>query len=714
MARATRWGLLLWATLFAVAGCGRSARSTGSNTNWLGCANDSDCEDQGPGLECANGVCLRPVAAGGSSGASETGGSGPGDGAVGGGGSAGSATMSGTSGSAGKPPGGDTLAPAGPRLGVSSTHACIVASRDGGAVAYEVWCWGDGLYGQIASIQRDVTRPQLVQGVAGVASIALSSEHTCALTQAGDVYCWGKNDLGQIGGPSAADDTCPDYVLDRSGYYACQPTPTRVEGVASAVRVAVSSGRSCALLASGRLKCWGDVGSFSSWASSVSDARSVALGAQGACVTTSDGDVSCSFALPNGVPTSGVAQVLLASDAAAATGLDFMCLLDMDGVVRCLGDDTLGELGRGGTIEESAVPPTLGDATAIALGAAHACALGNDGVVRCWGRNSAGAVGSPPLTSPSCGYDTCERSPLDVFGLPRVDELAAGGDRVCAFATSGVAPDTNDRLGTLWCWGPETSRSGYARRRMTGPWEEGAIACEEQVHAVDVDASNLVAMADHACLTDGDCVLVSLDLSCSHSCAFESASRAGADVLSAGIQSEEAELCSGGISFTPCGSPEVTCPINATRPICLNGQCTQDDPMHNGCDDACGCEAVREASLSVWKDECSGFDLWPIVGLACGACQDSTSAVVVGNRGGRAFQGQAVVSFEPIEGDTADVPEPLTVTLDLAPGAVSQAIHVPSKSPGTATLRVTAEGDCQPLNDASTEVSLPSPANPCD
>ena len=777
MANTMRWGLVLVGTLFCAVGCGKSASSTGSNSNWLercdadsdcpthsecwchtcsvacseandcaqgacqpsenlgcgtpsaqspnvcvaACASDADCASQGPGLRCVGEACLHPQAtggAGGSGGIPETGGTGMiGDGAFGGGGSGGNrAGNGGTSGDAGAPPGGETLVPSGPRLGVSSTHACIVASRDGGAVTSEVWCWGDGLYGQIGSIERDVTRARNVQGVTDVASIALSGEHTCALTRSGDVYCWGKNDLGQIGGPSAAEDTCPDYVLDRGGFYPCQPTPTRVEAVSGAVRIAVSSGRSCALLASGQLQCWGDVAALSSFASTVSGATSVALGPEGACVTTGDGELSCSAALPGGAPPFGVAQVVLASDAFGTPAQDFMCLLGVDGIVRCLGDDSFGELGQGGTITESDFPPSLGDVRSVALGAAHACALGTDGVVRCWGRNSAGAVGSPPLTSPSCGYDTCERGPLEVFGLPPVEELAAGGDRACAFATSRAPTETDDRQGTLWCWGPYGYGNAYAPQRMTGPWEDGAILCEEEVPSFAVGADSLVAMADHACLTDGDCVLVSLDVSCSHSCAFESVSRAGAGVLSAGVLAVDAGLCSDAGLTGTCARPDVSCPTSATRPVCLNRQCTQDDPVHSGCDDACGCEAVREASLSVWKNECSGFDLWPIVGIACGVCEDSTSAVVVGNRGGQAFHGQAVISFESIENGTpaADLPEPLTVTLDLAPGAVSPAIHVPSKGAGSATLRVTAPGDCEPLDDASTYVDLPSPSNPCN
>jgi hypothetical protein len=37
----------------------------------------------------------------------------------------------------------------------------------------------------------------------------------------------------------------------------------------------------------------------------------------------------------------------------------------------------------------------------------------------------------------------------------------------------------------------------------------------------------------------------------------------------------------------------------------------------------------------------------------------------------------------------------------------------PIPVPGDAMIRVTADGDCQPLNDASTPVTLPNPVNDC-
>lgn len=67
-------------------------------------------------------------------------------------------------------------------------------------------CWGQDSYGQlgndstVAHAQTPVNVAGLLSGVAGVAA---GGGHTCALTVAGDVMCWGWDANGQLGNDAA-------------------------------------------------------------------------------------------------------------------------------------------------------------------------------------------------------------------------------------------------------------------------------------------------------------------------------------------------------------------------------------------------------------------------------------------------------------------------------------------------------------------------------
>ena len=92
-------------------------------------------------------------------------------------------------------------------------HACAITS--GG-----VECWGSNGEGELGNgsrtdSDRPVEVPTLTTGVTALAvgsTDDFHSSHTCALTSAGGVKCWGPNGDGQLGNGSTTDSSRPVEV----------------------------------------------------------------------------------------------------------------------------------------------------------------------------------------------------------------------------------------------------------------------------------------------------------------------------------------------------------------------------------------------------------------------------------------------------------------------------------------------------------------------
>lgn len=239
------------------------------------------------------------------------------------------------------------------RVTVGNTHSCALMA-DG-----EVKCWGAGNNGELGDGRRVTSgTPVQVQGLgAGVQDIAAGANHTCVVTSAGAVKCWGLNGYGQLG----------------DGTTMHRPIPVDALGFAGDARsIATSYQHTCAVTASGAVKCWGynTVGQLG------------------------DGSTS-SKSTP--VTVSGI----VSGASSVSAGAYNTCVRAVDGRALCWGDNTYGQLGNG-TTTGSRVPVVVqGLATGvqhIMAGDLHACALTAEGAVRCWGRNNSGQLGDGTTT----------------------------------------------------------------------------------------------------------------------------------------------------------------------------------------------------------------------------------------------------------------------------------------------------------------------------
>ena len=89
---------------------------------------------------------------------------------------------------------------------VGRSHACSETFNG------EVYCWGANDRGQVGDgSTTDWPDPTQVAGLgpASTASAAWLGDHSCAITRAGELRCWGANDRGELGDGSTTDRSQP-------------------------------------------------------------------------------------------------------------------------------------------------------------------------------------------------------------------------------------------------------------------------------------------------------------------------------------------------------------------------------------------------------------------------------------------------------------------------------------------------------------------------
>ncbi len=110
--------------------------------------------------------------------------------------------------------------------------------------AGEAYCWGMNNFGQVGNgtIADSVIYPVPVQGGLTFTQIVGGLGHTCGLTTGGQAYCWGLNESGELG----------------DGTYSDRKTPVAVIGGLTFVELATGWYSSCGRTAAGAVYCWGD------------------------------------------------------------------------------------------------------------------------------------------------------------------------------------------------------------------------------------------------------------------------------------------------------------------------------------------------------------------------------------------------------------------------------------------------------------------------
>ncbi|MBX3203570.1 MAG: hypothetical protein KF764_00815 [Labilithrix sp.] len=339
------------------------------------------------------------------------------------------------------------------RVAVGDAWACVAHAT--GAVS----CWGSNAHLQLGHSTGDEScggvscnaTPVAVTGLpAGDAVVQLAAGGdetravTCARLQSGKVYCWGRNDVGQLG----SGDLSPG----RSA------TPVRVQGIDSArfLTAAPQGGNLglCVVLESNELSCWGaaefwmigrdpDSETCRCFAeagepSIVPDANIATIGiADGTSVIArTDGSVAAfGFAgyavkplgnLPEAVtPIPGLPSTVVE----IAAGARHACARTSTNDVWCWGDAHLGSLGRGSfagqqscngkPCSESAAMLPDAKGTRLVAGVNGTFLLAGEHRILAWGANQYGQLGhAAALDVESVEGLLCAARPVEVEGLP--------------------------------------------------------------------------------------------------------------------------------------------------------------------------------------------------------------------------------------------------------------------------------------------------------
>lgn len=244
--------------------------------------------------------------------------------------------------------------------------------------------------------------------------VSAGDEFTCARTAMGQVYCWGWNQWGQIGG------TITESIIT--------PVPVTIPQNKAIASLRSRSRSSCALTTDGYLVAWGSsyaaaTPNMSPYVLSLVDVDPESRDLNDRCWHVSGAGVA-GFS-PETAPIEPAVPVINSGSVTVAGGGRHACILSSLGTLQCQGLNDRGQLGRGtfnvdGTLQALGPVPGLSGVAQVAAGDAHTCARTTTNQLYCWGWDGYSQVGygdpqpnasTPQLLPPSGNIEHIELGP---------------------------------------------------------------------------------------------------------------------------------------------------------------------------------------------------------------------------------------------------------------------------------------------------------------
>ncbi len=276
-----------------------------------------------------------------------------------------------------------------------------------------VRCWGDGRAGQLGDGTFSIRSiPVAVGGLTNTLQLAAGWAHVCSLAFDGTVKCWGADGSGELGDGTTGD---PNNV---------RLSPVAVQSITGATQVTAGGEHTCALIVDGTVKCWGadesgQLGDGSTGdadnrrltavaVSSVTNATQIAAGQRHTCALIADGTVKCWGNNTSGQIGDGtigdasnhrltpVTVVGITNAVQITAGVSNTCAQLLDGSIQCWGDNEYGQVGDGSIFQPRLAPVNVvgvTDGLNTETGYRHTCSLLKDHSLTCWGWDYFGQLG---------------------------------------------------------------------------------------------------------------------------------------------------------------------------------------------------------------------------------------------------------------------------------------------------------------------------------